>query len=129
MSEKPTGMTPYEDARWEAIQAWRSTTPRSLSERLPDNVRDRTKQVAEKAGQVWDKVPGNDALERALATAIKGGFDMALDITESTINERKVVERVTQGLAIEAQATTIFVASTWPPSTSARRRMPRGERR
>lgn len=102
MSEKPTGMTPYEDERWEAIQAWRSTTPRRLTERLPDNVRDRTKQVAEKAGEVWDKVPGNDALERALATAIKGGFDMALDITESTINERKVVERVTKGLAIEA---------------------------
>lgn len=78
------------------------TTPRGLTERLPDNVRDRTKQVAEKAGEVWDKVPGNDALESALATAIKGGFDMALDITESTINERKVVEQVTQGLAIEA---------------------------
>ena len=75
---------------------------RRLTERLPDNVRDRTKQVAEKAGEVWDKVPGNNALERALATAIKGGFDMALDITESTINERKVVERVTKGLAIEA---------------------------
>lgn len=102
MSEKPTGMTPYEDARWEAIQAWRSTTPRGLTERLPGNVRNRTKQVAQKAGEIWDKVPGNDALESSLAFAIKGGFDMALDITESTINERKVVERVTNGLSIDA---------------------------
>jgi hypothetical protein len=58
--------------------------------------------VAQKAGEIWDNVPGNDALERAFASAIKGGFDMALDITESTINERKVVKRVTKGLSIEA---------------------------
>lgn len=102
MPEKPTGMTSYENARWEEIQAWRSTTARGLAERLPENVRDRAKQVAQKAGELWDKVPGNDALEKAFASAIKGGFDMALDITESTIKERKVVERVTKGLPIEA---------------------------
>jgi len=102
MPEKPTGMTLYENARWEEIQAWRSTTRKGLAERLPENLRDRAKQVAQKAGELWDKVPGNDALEKALASAIKGGFDMALDITESTIKERKVVERVTKGLPIEA---------------------------
>ena len=102
MPEKPTGMTSYENARWEEIQEWRSTAARGFSERLPENVRDRAKQVAEKAGGLWDKVPGNDVLEKALASAIKGGFDMTLDITESTINERKVVERVTKGLPIEA---------------------------
>lgn len=102
MSDRPIGMSPYENARWEDIQAWRSTTPRGLAERLPENVRDRTKQVAQKAGEIWDKVPGNDALESAFASAIKGGFDMALDFTESTISERKVVKRVTKGLSVEA---------------------------
>ena len=102
MPEKPTGMTLYENARWEEIQAWRSTTRKGLAERLPENLRDRATQVAQRAGKLWDKVPGNDALEKALASAIKGGFDMALDITESTIKERKVVERVTKGLPIEA---------------------------
>jgi hypothetical protein len=89
-----------ENARWEEIQAWRSTPARGLAERLPEDVRDRAKQVAQKAGELWDKVPGNDALEKAFASAIKGGFDMALDITESTIKEHKVVERVTKGLPI-----------------------------
>jgi len=102
MPEKPTGMTLYENARWEEIQAWRSTTRKGLAERLPENLRDRATQVAQRAGELWAKVPGNDALEKALASAIKGGFDMALDITESTIKERKVVERVTKGLPIEA---------------------------
>lgn len=102
MSEKPSGMTAYEDARWEAIQKWRSTNRRTFGERLPSAVQDRGRQVADKAVEVWDRIPGNDALESALATAIKGGFDMALDITESTINERKIVERVTNGLPVEA---------------------------
>lgn len=102
MPEKPPAMTSYENARWEEIQAWRSTPARGLAERLPEDVRDRAKQVAQKAGELWDKVPGNDALEKAFASAIKGGFDMALDITESTIKEHKVVERVTKGLPIEA---------------------------
>jgi len=103
MSEKPTGMTPYENARWDEIQAWRSTTPRGLTERLPENVRDRAKQVAQKAGEVWNKIPGNDALEKAFASAIRGGFDMALDITETTIKQHKVVARVTKGLSIDAE--------------------------
>lgn len=102
MSEKPAGMTSYENARWEEIQAWRPTTARRLIESFPENIQYRTKQVAQRAGEIWDKVPGNDALERALAAAIKGGFDMAMDFTESTINERKVVNRVTKGLPIEA---------------------------
>lgn len=102
MSEKPIGMTPYESQRWDAIQAWRETSPRGLADRLPDRVVDRGKQIAEKAGEIWDKVPGNDSLERALAAAIKGGFDMALDLTESTISEEKVVRRVTKGLAVNA---------------------------
>lgn len=102
MFEKPTGMTSYENERWEAIQAWRATTPRRLTERLPENVRDRTKLAAQKAGEIWERIPGNESLESAFASAIKGGFDMAMDITESTINERKVVARVTKGLPIEA---------------------------
>jgi hypothetical protein len=102
MPEKPTGMTEYENTRWEEVQAWRSTAARGLVERLPENVRDRAEQVAQKAGELWDKVPGNYALEQAFASAIKGGFDMALDITESTIKERKVVKRITKGLPIEA---------------------------
>lgn len=102
MYEKPAGMTPYEDARWEAIQAWRATNPSGLAERLPEGLRDRGKQLALKAGEVWDRVPGNDALEKAFASAIKGGFDMALDVTETTISERRVVKRVTKGLPIKA---------------------------
>jgi EcsC protein family len=102
MSKKPAGMTSYEDARWDEIQQWRPTAARSLTERLPANIQHRTKQAAQRAGEIWDKVPGNDALETALASAIKGGFHMAMDLTDSTINERKVVSRVSRGLQIKA---------------------------
>jgi hypothetical protein len=95
-------MPAYESARWEEIQEWRSTRPKGFVERLPASVRDRSIQVAVKVADLWEKIPGNDALERALAAAIKGGFDMALDVTESTISERNVVARVTKGLPVAA---------------------------
>ncbi len=102
MSYKPAGMTQYESARWYDIQEWRSTTRKSFADRLPDKVQERTKQVAQRAGEVWDKLPGNNALENVLASAIQGGFDMALDVTESTIKEHEVVQHVTRGLEIDA---------------------------
>lgn len=103
MYEIPVGMTGYESARWDDIQEWHSMTPKGLAERLPAGVQQGAKQVALKAGEVWDKIPGNAALEQALAVAIKGGFDMALDVTETTISEQKVVRRVAKGLPIEAE--------------------------
>ena len=95
-------MDSYESARWEEIQSWRSTAVRGFAARLPEPVRDGATHVAQRAAGLWQKVPGNEALETALASAIKGGFDIAMDVTESTIKERKVLERVTKGLTVEA---------------------------
>lgn len=102
MSDRPLGMDSYESARWEEIQSWRSTAVRGFAARLPEPVRDGATHVAQRAAGLWQKVPGNEALETALASAIKGGFDIAMDVTESTIKERKVLERVTKGLTVEA---------------------------
>lgn len=102
MSHKPSGMTQYESMRWDEIQAWRSPTRKGLAERLPEKVQAGVRQAAEKVEGIWDKVPGNVALQKVFASAIQGGFDMALDATESTIKEHKVVQRVTKGLAIDA---------------------------
>lgn len=99
---RPLGMNAYESERWDGMQQWRSTTPTSLAERLPAKVQQNSRQAAEKAVEVWDRVPGNDAVEKTLAAAIQGGFDMALDVIESTVREPKVLQRVTKGLPIEA---------------------------
>jgi len=103
-------MTSYENARWEEIQAWRSTTQKGLAERLPENLRDRAKQVAQKAGELWDKVPGNDALEKAFASAIKGGFDMALDITGRRSRSARWSSGSPRVCRSKQQATTTFAA-------------------
>ncbi|HEU5149563.1 MAG TPA: EcsC family protein [Iamia sp.] len=127
MSDKPVGMTPYEAKRWDAIEEWRASTPRGLLERLPEGVRERGRQVADKAMEVWDKVPGNEGLQKAFATAIRGGFDMTLDATEKTISEKKVVARVTENLPIEAKtyqdlrALDLFVLDERSPKNAKKR--------
>jgi hypothetical protein len=90
----PDGLSTYETKRWDEIQDWKVHATKPSKVRLPVAVKDKVEIAAEKARSAWEAVPGNDQVEKWIAEAINGSFHMTIDLVAKTVDEERIVRKV-----------------------------------
>lgn len=90
----PQGLSAYEAQRWEEIQEWKAHAIKPSRLRLPAAVKDKVEVATEKAKDAWASVPGNDKIETWIAEAINGSFHMTIDVLAKTVDEEKILKKV-----------------------------------
>jgi hypothetical protein len=86
------GMSNYERAAWERLRTLVAERVEKES-RVPKQLRRAVDSAGDKARDVWDKVPGADNLEEALAKALGGLKEVTLDPAMASVSERGVIRR------------------------------------
>lgn len=85
-------MSDYERIAWERLRSLVAERMDKKS-RVPERVRRSMDNAGDKARDAWDKVPGTDNLEEALAKALGGLKDLTLDPAMASVSEKGVVRR------------------------------------
>lgn len=94
--EMPAGLSTYEAKRWQEIQKWKLQSAKAGVVRLPAPVRGAVEGAQAKLAEGWHSVPGNDAVELWIAKAINGGFHLTIDLLSKTVDEPKILQRVSK---------------------------------
>jgi len=90
----PEGLSVYEADRWVAIQDWKAHVIKPSRVQVPAAVKGKVEVAREKAKAAWESVPGNDKVEKWIAEAINGSFHMTIDVVAKTVNEDKILRKV-----------------------------------
>lgn len=85
-------MSDYERIAWERLRVLVADRMDKKS-RVPDGVRRSVDRASERAREAWEKVPGTDNLEDALAKALGGLKGLTLDPAMASVSEKAVVRR------------------------------------
>ena len=92
-NEARARMSADDAAQWEEIQQWkaaqvRPTRPRVISQRIRSTALAPLGKVAALAG----KVPGGDAITRAVSSAALGLVDLAASASEASVRRRRILK-------------------------------------
>lgn len=90
----PEGLSAYEADRWGEIQDWKAEVIKPSKIKVPATVKDKVEVVGDKAKAAWESVPGNDKVEKWIAEAINGSFHMTIDVVAQTVNEERIIKKV-----------------------------------
>lgn len=85
-------MSDYERIAWERLRAAIAERIDKKS-RVPPRVQRAIDHAGDKARDAWDKVPGTDDIEEALAKALGGLKGLTLDPAMASVSEKGVVRR------------------------------------
>lgn len=90
-------MSGYEKRAWEQVLAWRQKQLAKRERRLPKPLRGTVNRARELAAEGWDKVPGNDAIQRGLLKAVEGLHELVTDTAIRTLRPNSVLAAYTDG--------------------------------
>lgn len=84
------GMSEYERKAWDRLidEAQKAANARS---RLPEPIGKFGRDVGRRIGQTWEKVPGHESAEAALAAALAGLQEYTTDIAMRTVGTERVL--------------------------------------
>ena len=85
-------MSDYERIAWERLRTVVAAQVAKRS-RIPPRVQHSIDNASTKVRDVWEKVPGTDNLEAALAKALGGLKDLTLDPAMASVSETRVTSR------------------------------------
>jgi hypothetical protein len=91
---KPEGLSAYEADRWGEIQDWKAEVIKPSKIKVPATVKAKVGVAADRARAAWESVPGNEKVEKWIAEAINGSFHMTIDVVAQTVNEERIIKKV-----------------------------------
>lgn len=86
-------MSPYERRAWREIQTWKEDASKPGKNLVPAQVKQAGRTVAEKSGNVWEQVPGNEKVAVAVKEAVEGGLQLFTDAIAEAVTEQRLLRK------------------------------------